>query len=128
MYQQINTTSPSVINKKKVYGHILQMVFFIFLLIFILTEGHKFHVITTDFKHPFFIINFVVVILFIIIMYFDPFNFIHVNDKDRKSMKKATIHATIAFIIALFSHLDLIFGSFFLIWYFVYATNDDVEL
>lgn len=121
------TLTPSEKKKKTVFT-VLQIVFFLFLFIFVLTEGHKFKVIKNDFKEKYFVINFFVVILFTIIMIYDPFNFIKVNPKDRQAMKKATKHAIIAFIISLFAHLDLIFGSFFLVWYFVYASNDDIEL
>jgi len=115
--------------KKKIeYNLVLLFVFLIFLILFITIEGHKFKILKTDFQDPYFVINFIVVVIFSFVMFIDPFNFINVSDKDRKSMRKATIHAFVAFLISLFAHLDLIYGSFFLVWYFVYTTNDDLEL
>lgn len=127
-----NSKTPTTISlekKKKIeLGFALQFVFLIFLIIFIVIEGHKFKILKSDFKQPYFILNFIIVIIFSFIMYFNPYDLINVSDKHRKDMKKATIHAFIAFMISLFAHLDLIYGSFFLVWYFVYATNDDLEL
>ena len=123
------TTTLSPEKKKKVeVGFILQFVFLIFLSIFIITEGHKLKILKNNFQDKFFIINLIVIFIFAAIMYFDPFDIIKVSEKHRKAMKKATIHAVVAFIISLFAHLDLIFGSFFLVWYFVYATQDELEL
>ena len=124
----MKTTLAPEVKKKVEYNLVLQFVFLIFLILFIAIEGHKFKVLKADFQNPYFVINFVVVIVFSFIMFIDPFNFINVSDKDRKVMKKATIHAFVAFLIALFAHLDLIYGSFFLVWYFVYVTNNDLEL
>ena len=130
MDTQNKTTTTSTIKKTKIkyINYIVHGMFFMFLTIFLINEGHKIKIIVSDFKEHFFVVNLAIIILFSIIMYFDPYNVIKVNNEDRMAMKTATKHAIIAFIISLFAHLDLIFGSFFLVWYFVYLTDDEVEM
>tara|TARA_R110002111_G_C5934036_1_gene367060 strand:- start:281 stop:544 length:264 start_codon:yes stop_codon:yes gene_type:complete len=66
-----------------------------------------------DFNKPVFVIFFTCIVTIIIL----GLNY------GSKRIRNAILHATIAFIIAVLAHLDMVFSAFFLVGIFVYYTD-----
>tara|TARA_Y100000389_G_C17444908_1_gene510956 strand:+ start:1774 stop:2106 length:333 start_codon:yes stop_codon:yes gene_type:complete len=93
--------------------------FLIFSLYIVLTTAyiihkHKYKNIKALIADPFFIISLSMIILWIIyIYYFNGYGLI--NNEKLYNIKTATFHGMIAFIIALFAHIDVTIPVFWLI-------------
>jgi len=84
------------------------------ILTLIFKDKEKLEKIEGDLKNPQFLFFLILIILLIIFGYF--------NKSAR--IRKATFHATIAFLVAYLAHLDMVFVAFFLVGFVTYFIGD----
>lgn len=113
-----NSPSPSEKYEKKYeIPHALPYILFLVIVIYIAYMDNKHKIIIKDFskfKFSFFV---GVIIIVSIIIFFTG----------SKKAKFAARHAIVAFIIAYFAHLDLIFATYFLVFIVYYFSQKYVD-